>query len=92
MASPGNGSMQPSTSDIDLRGLGSQLTEAIMQQDLPAVNNLLDLAQDLGIDPDICNRQGNYPLYSASHMGRADGVLKTLLDRLSLYHMSCNLC
>ncbi|WP_257266661.1 ankyrin repeat domain-containing protein [Endozoicomonas sp. ONNA2] len=81
VASPGNGSIKPPTSDIDLRGLGSQLTEAIMQQDLSAVNNLLDLAQHLGIDPDICNRQGNYPLYSASYMGRADGVLKTLLDR-----------
>ncbi|WP_257283508.1 ankyrin repeat domain-containing protein [Endozoicomonas sp. SESOKO1] len=81
VACPGNGSLPPLMSDVDLRGLGNQLAEAIRQQNLPAVNNLLNLAQHLGIDPNLCDRQGLYPLYWASAMGRAGRILKTLLDR-----------
>ncbi|WP_257296389.1 ankyrin repeat domain-containing protein, partial [Endozoicomonas sp. YOMI1] len=81
VASPGNGSLYPLTSDVDLRGLGNQLAKAIREQDLPAVNNLLNLVQDLGIDPDLCDRGGLYPLYWASCVGRANKILKTLLDR-----------
>ncbi|WP_422450001.1 ankyrin repeat domain-containing protein [Endozoicomonas sp. ALB091] len=81
VASPGNGSLHPLTSDVDLRGLGNQLALAILEQDLPAVNNLLNLVQDLGIDPDLCDRQGYYPLYWASAVGEDNRILKTLLDR-----------
>ncbi|MBO9482523.1 ankyrin repeat domain-containing protein [Salinisphaera sp. G21_0] len=81
VASPGNGSLHPLTSDVDLRGLGDQLAAAIIKRDLAAVNNLLNRVQDLGIDPNLCDRQGYYPLYWASCQGRANRILKTLLDR-----------
>ncbi|WBA80866.1 ankyrin repeat domain-containing protein [Endozoicomonas sp. GU-1] len=81
VASPGNGSLRLLTSDVDLRGLGDQLAAAIRKQDLAAVNDLLNLVQDLGIDPNLCDRQGYYPLYWASRWGSADRILKTLLDR-----------
>ncbi|WP_163369622.1 ankyrin repeat domain-containing protein [Endozoicomonas acroporae] len=81
VASPGNGSLHPLTSDVDLRGLGDQLAAAIRKRDLAAVNDLLNLVQDLGIDPNLCDREGRYPLYWASAVGRADRILKTLLDR-----------
>ena len=81
VASPGNGSLHPLTSDVDLRGLGNQLAAAIRMRDLPTVKNLLNQVQDLGIDPDLCDRQGRYPLYWASGVGKADRILKTLLDR-----------
>ncbi|MGO0305765.1 ankyrin repeat domain-containing protein [Endozoicomonas acroporae] len=81
VASPGNGILRPLTSDVDLRGLGDQLAAAIRKRDLAAVNDLLNLVQDLGIDPDLCDRQGYYPLYWASCQGSTDRILKTLLDR-----------
>ncbi|WP_422490504.1 ankyrin repeat domain-containing protein [Endozoicomonas sp. ALE010] len=81
VASPDNGILRPLTSDFDLRGLGDQLAAAIRKRDLAAVNDLLNLVQDLGIDPNLCDRQGYYPLYWASRWGSADRILKTLLDR-----------
>ncbi|WP_257295971.1 ankyrin repeat domain-containing protein, partial [Endozoicomonas sp. YOMI1] len=81
VASPGNGSIQPSTSDLDLGDLGNQLAAAIKKRDLPALDNLLNLLEARGIDPNLCDQQGHYPLYWVSDNFRATNTLKTLLDR-----------
>ena len=81
VASPGNGSVHPSTSDLDLGDFGNQMAAAIRKGDLPALDNLLNLLEDRGIDPNLCDQQGHYPLYWVSDKFRVSNILKTLLDR-----------
>ena len=81
VASPGNGSMHPSTSDLDLGDLGDQLAVATRKGDRKAVVNLLNLLKERRIDPNLCDRQGHHPLswISERHSGLSN-VLKTLLN------------
>ncbi|MBO9482521.1 ankyrin repeat domain-containing protein [Salinisphaera sp. G21_0] len=81
VASTGNGSIQPSTSDLDLGDLGNQLAAAIRKGDLQALDNLLNLLEKRGIAPNLCDQQGHYPLYWVSDNFRASIILRTLLDR-----------
>ncbi|MGO0305767.1 ankyrin repeat domain-containing protein [Endozoicomonas acroporae] len=81
-ASPGNGSMQPSTSGLDLVDLGNQLVAATREGDHKAVDNLLNLLEERGIDPNLCDQQGRHPLYWISYQySGGSNVLKTLLTR-----------
>ena len=85
VASPGNGSMHPSTSDldlVDLVDLGNQLVAATREGDRKAVDNLLNLLEERGIDPNLCDQQGRHPLYWISYQySGVSNVLKTLLTR-----------
>ena len=84
-ASPGNGSELPSTSNVDL---GNKLAAAIRKRDLPALNNLLNRLKARGINPNLCDKQGHYPLYWVSDNFRATNILQTLLD----WGVSPNIC
>ena len=87
-ASPGNGITRTSTSDLDLGNLGNQMAAAIRKGDLPALNNLLNLLKARGINPNLCDKQGHYPLYWVSGDFRVSNILKTLLD----YGVDPNIC
>ena len=84
VASPGNGSIHPSTSDLDLGDLGDRLAAAIREGrkgDLSALNDLLNQLEEQGINPNLCDQQGRYPLFWFRDSYRVHKCFKTLLDR-----------
>ena len=82
VACPGNGSIHPSTSDHDLGDLGEKLATLIKKDDdRSALNDLLNLLEKRGIDPNLCDQQGRYPLFWFSDSYRMCKSLKILLDR-----------
>ena len=81
VASPGNGTMQPSKPDLDLGDVGNQLAAAINNGDRTALDDLLDLLEEKGIDPNLSDQQGCYPLFWFRDEYRLSYFLKTLLGR-----------
>ncbi|WP_257266662.1 ankyrin repeat domain-containing protein, partial [Endozoicomonas sp. ONNA2] len=62
--------------------MGDQLATVIKQGDnLSALNDLLNLLEERGVDPNLCDQQGHYPLFWFSDSDRVGKFLKTLLDR-----------